>query len=395
VNLGLDDGERGLSEHGLDATEEPMIRLESVTKTYPDGTVAVDHLNLEVRPGELVALVGPSGCGKSTTLRLVNRLIEPTSGRIKINGDDVTHVDAVDLRRHIGYVIQRIGLFPHLTVAANVAVVPDLLGWDKRRTRERVEEMLRLVGLEPETYADRYPAELSGGQQQRVGVARGLAADPPVLLMDEPFGAVDPIARDHLQSEFRRIQGELHKTVLFVTHDIDEAVRLADRIAVMSTGAHVEQFADPATVLGAPANDFVADFVGADRGLRRLAVTPIDPLDLEHPPTVLWSDPAIGARQRIGDAPEPYAVVIDETGRLRGWVSARSVAPGRGTVGEHTRRFDETVQVGDSLRRGLGEIVQHDAGWLPVVDGDRYLGVLTPTAVYAALRRTAPSPAAS
>jgi osmoprotectant transport system ATP-binding protein len=382
--------DRGEHRHGDDATDETMIRLDGVGKRYPDGTVAVGSLDLEVRTGELVALVGPSGCGKSTTLRMVNRLIEPTSGRIFLAGRDVTRVDPVELRRGIGYVIQRVGLFPHLTVGSNVATVPQLLGWDSGRARERVAQMLDLVGLEHERYADRYPHELSGGQQQRVGVARALAADPPVLLMDEPFGAVDPIARDRLQSEFRRIQAELHKTVLFVTHDIDEAVRLADRVVVLSQGGQLEQFADPATVLGAPANEFVADFVGADRGLRRLSVTPIELEDLEHPPTVRLGDDLASARTAIESAPQPYAVVLDDDGRLRGWVSLRQLT-GDGTVAGRQRPFEETAELGDSLRRGLSEIVQHDAGWLPVVsDGDRYSGVLTPAAVYAALRRTVP-----
>jgi osmoprotectant transport system ATP-binding protein len=367
-----------------------MIRLDGVGKRYPDGTVAVGSLDLEVHRGELVALVGPSGCGKSTTLRMVNRLIEPTSGRILLDGDDVTHADAVALRRGIGYVIQRVGLFPHLTVGANVATVPQLVGWDAQRTKGRVAEMLDLVGLEHARYADRYPHELSGGQQQRVGVARALAADPPVLLMDEPFGAVDPIARDRLQSEFRRIQAGLHKTVLFVTHDIDEAVRLADRIVVLSQGGKLEQFADPATVLGAPANEFVADFVGADRGLRRLSVTPIAEEDLANPPTVGVDDDVRTARTAIEASPEPYAVVLDDLGRLRGWVSLRNLA-GEGTVSSRVHRFDETAELGDSLRRGLSQIVQHDAGWLPVIAPDGgYVGVLTPDAVYSALRRTVP-----
>jgi osmoprotectant transport system ATP-binding protein len=322
---------------------------------------------------------------------MVNRLVEPTSGAIHLAGRDVTHVDPVQLRRGIGYVIQRVGLFPHLTVGQNVATVPQLLGWPSARSRDRVAEMLELVGLEPGTYTDRYPHELSGGQQQRVGVARALAADPPVLLMDEPFGAVDPISRDRLQSEFRRIQAELGKTVLFVTHDIDEAVRLADRIAVLSQGGHLEHYDTPATILGAPANDFVADFVGADRGLRRLAVTPIALEDLAHPPTTRLGEPVAAARAAIDRAPEPYAVVLDADGRLRGWVSLRHL-DGAGQVGDRVRRFAETVELGDSLRRGLSEIVQHDAGWLPVVtDGDRYCGVLTPDAVYAALRRTVPN----
>ncbi len=377
--------------HDGDATATPMIRLDGVGKKYPDGTVAVGSLDLDVQRGELVALVGPSGCGKSTTLRMVNRLIEPTSGRIFLEGEDVTRSDPVRLRRRMGYVIQQIGLFPHLTVAANVSTVPDLVGWDRARARARVEELLQLVGLDPAQYANRFPHELSGGQRQRVGVARALAADPPVLLMDEPFGAVDPIARDRLQAQFRQIQADLGKTVLLVTHDIDEAVRLADRIAVLSSGGRLEQYAEPATVLGAPANDFVADFVGADRGLRRLAVTPIEPDDLEHPPTLFLDDRSEAGREAIADADQPYAVVLDRAGNLRGWVSDRHLAAAGGrTISDVVRRFDDTVDVGDSLRRGLSEIVQHDAGWLPVLDGDRYIGVLTPSSVHAALRRTLP-----
>jgi osmoprotectant transport system ATP-binding protein len=368
-------------------TPDPMIELHGVGKNYPGGAVAVADLTLDVRRGELLALVGPSGCGKSTILRMVNRLVEPTSGRIVIDGSDVTDVDPVRLRRGIGYVIQAGGLFPHQRVRDNVLTVPRLLGWDAARARARADELLELVGLAPGTFADRYPHELSGGQQQRVGVARALAADPPVLLMDEPFGAVDPIQRDRLQAQFRAIQADLGKTVLLVTHDIDEAVRLADRIAVLSTGGHLEQVDPPATVLAAPATRFVADFVGADRGLRRLAVTPIDPADLEHPPTVSPTDPLAMARAVLDGAAEPYAVVVDDAGRLRGWVGLAE-ADGSGTVADRQRRFDETIDVTDTLRRALAEIVQYDAGWLPVVDGERYLGVLTPTSVHAALRRT-------
>lgn len=377
-----------------------MIRLDGVGKKYADGTVAVQALDLDVRRGDLVCLVGPSGCGKSTTLRMVNRLIEPSSGRIFLDGDDVTTVDPVQLRRRMGYVIQQIGLFPHQTIETNVATVPDLVGWDKGRKRQRVAELLDLVGLDPARYAKRYPHELSGGQRQRVGVARALAADPPVLLMDEPFGAVDPIARDRLQAQFREIQSELGKTVLLVTHDIDEAVRLADKVVVLSQGGVLEQYADPATVLGTPANDFVADFVGADRGLRRLAVTPVEPQDLEHPPTVLLTDPVAEAwtllsgqgNRAAGTNAPPYAIVLDAEGNLRGWVAARHLTgrPETSTVADVVRRFEETIQVGSSLREGLSEIVQHDAGWMPVLEGDRYVGVLTPAAVHTALRRTVP-----
>jgi osmoprotectant transport system ATP-binding protein len=264
------------------ATDEPRIRLEGISKLYDDGTSAVDDLSLDVLPGELAVLVGPSGCGKTTTMKMVNRLIEPTSGRVLLDGQDVALTDPVQLRRRVGYVIQQVGLFPHQTVRDNVATVPVLLGWDRSRTRRRVEEMLDLVGLVPSTYGGRYPSQLSGGQRQRVGVARALAADPLVLLMDEPFSAVDPVARERLQSEFLRVQRELGTTVLFVTHDIDEAVRLGDRIAVLRDGGHLEQYDTPATVLGSPATAFVADFVGADRAVKRLSVTPID-LDALEP----------------------------------------------------------------------------------------------------------------
>jgi osmoprotectant transport system ATP-binding protein len=257
------------------------ITLRGVGKRYPDGTVAVDSLDLDLPAGQLSVLIGPSGCGKSTILRMINRLIEPTSGQILLEGEDIAGTDPVKLRRRIGYVIQNTGLFPHQTIAANVATVPGLLGW-KRATREsRVAELLELVGLPPGRYARRYPHELSGGQRQRVGVARALAADPVVLLMDEPFSAVDPIVRVRLQDEFLRLQAEVRKTIVLVTHDLDEAVRLGDRIAVLSQGGRLEQYASAADLLRAPANDFVADFVGGDRGIKRLAVTPIHRAALE------------------------------------------------------------------------------------------------------------------
>jgi osmoprotectant transport system ATP-binding protein len=315
-----------------------MIRLEDVGKTYEDGTVAVHALDLDVPRRSLVVLVGPSGCGKSTTLKMINRLIEPTSGRILLDGRDVTDVDAVELRRGIGYVIQQVGLFPHQDIATNVATVPSLLGWDKGRSRKRAVELLDLVGLDPAVFANRYPHQLSGGQRQRVGVARALAADPPVLLMDEPFGAVDPVVRTRLQDEFLRLQRELGTTVVLVTHDIDEAVKMGDRVAVFATGGRLAQYDVPAAILGAPADDFVEEFVGRRRGLRRLAVTPIDPAHLE---------PMDG-------------------------VAASALA---GTVDVHA-----------TLDEAMALLLREDKGMVGVTDGPRFLGVLTPNGIHAMLR---------
>ena len=257
------------------ARSAASITLDGVSKVYPDGTVAVGGLSLDVRAGELMVLIGPSGCGKSTVLRMMNRLIEPTGGRVLVDGEDVTAADPVQLRRRIGYVIQNVGLFPHQSILANVGTEPRLLGWKRARIRTRTDELLELVGLDPARFGKRYPHELSGGQRQRVGVARALAADPVVLLMDEPFSAVDPIVRARLQEEFLRLQSAVRKTVVLVTHDLDEAVRLGDRIAVLSEGGRLEQYAPPAQLLAAPASPMVRDFVGTDRGVRRLSVTPL------------------------------------------------------------------------------------------------------------------------
>jgi osmoprotectant transport system ATP-binding protein len=278
------------------------IVLDGVRKQYPDGTVAVSGLSLEVPAGELVVLIGPSGCGKSTVLRMINRLIEPTAGRILLDGADITGASPVTLRRRIGYVIQNVGLFPHQTVRANVGTVPRLLGWPRQRIAARADELLDLVGLDPARFGRRYPNELSGGQRQRVGVARALAADPVVLLMDEPFSAVDPIVRARLQEEFLRLQANVRKTIVLVTHDLDEAVRLGDRIAVLSEGGKLEQYAAPAELLGAPASDFVREFVGADRGIRRLAVTPISASMLQSVSTVDYGLPSVPLSTSLYDA---------------------------------------------------------------------------------------------
>ncbi|MGI8983439.1 MAG: ABC transporter ATP-binding protein [Acidimicrobiales bacterium] len=359
-----------------------MIRLESLSKRWDNGQVAVDALDLEVGEGEITVVVGPSGCGKTTTLKMVNRLVEPTSGRIFLAGDDVTDVDPVELRRRIGYVIQHVGLFPHLNVADNVATVPRLLRWDRGRIRSRVDELLELVGLPPAQYRGRYPHQLSGGQRQRVGVARALGADPPVLLMDEPFGAIDPITRDRLQGEFLRLQAEVGKTVVFVTHDIDEAVRLGDRIAVLRDGGVLEQYAPPAEVLGRPASPFVAGFVGADRGLKGLSVIGFDLDRLERPAVLAPESP-------VDQAPaEGWAAVVDAEGRLVGELVPGAGAGG-GTVGDHCRPVAATVGPTATLKDVTSALLLSDAGWVAVVDGGRFLGVLTPAAVHAAARAAA------
>ncbi|WP_308200869.1 ATP-binding cassette domain-containing protein [Actinoplanes sp. M2I2] len=313
-----------INEPGRDRSAA-SITLEDVGKTYPDGTVAVGDFSLEVRAGELAVLIGPSGCGKSTILRMINRLIEPTHGRILIDGRNILERNPVELRRHIGYVIQNVGLFPHQNIRTNVGTVPRLLGWDRAKVAARADELLELVGLEPARYAKRYPHELSGGQRQRVGVARALAADPLVLLMDEPFSAVDPIARGRLQEEFLRLQATVRKTIVLVTHDIDEAVRLGDRIAVLGEGGKLRQYAPPAELLSRPATPAVADFVGADRGIRRLAVTPIR--TALNPSGTAGDKPTVDAGGTLYDAlaamlaSDVAEVAVVEDGRPIGTVS--------------------------------------------------------------------------
>ena len=317
-----------------------LIEFRGIRKEFESGTVAVEGLDLDVRRHELLALVGPSGCGKSTTLRMVNRLVEPTSGRIRLDGDDVTTGDPVALRRRIGYVIQHVGLFPHRTVAQNVATVPRLLGWDKKRTADRVAQLLDLVGLDTATYGRRYPHELSGGERQRVGVARALATDPPVLLMDEPFGAVDPVGRRRLQVEFRRIQQDLGTTVMLVTHDIDEAVRLADRVAVFSKGGVIEQVDDPVRLLAQPANDTVAEFVGQGRALRQLGLGRVELADLEP----LTAEPTTDATA-------------------------------------------STLPLGDGLDEAFSALATTPTGSLDITDDGRPVGRLTASALLASLQR--------
>jgi osmoprotectant transport system ATP-binding protein len=364
-----------------------MIRLDQVSKHYPNGTVAVAELSLDIPEGEICVLVGPSGCGKTTTLKMINRLIEPSSGRIFLAGEDVTHVDAVQLRRRIGYVIQQVGLFPHQTIATNVGTVPRLLGWSKAKIAARVDELLDLVSLDPATYSDRYPAQLSGGQRQRVGVARALAADPSVLLMDEPFAAVDPVTRMRLQDEFLRLHREVGKTVVFVTHDIEEAVKMGVRIAILDVGGVLAQYDTPAEVLARPASPMVADFVGADRGLKRLRVTPIEADCLEHPPTVEPDASLAEARTAMERIGMSWVAVVDAAGTLRGSVVAAD-AHGDGRVADHIQRFEAWVPHDGTLQDALAMMLLTEAGWVAVLDGEHFVGILTPEAVFRSLRRS-------
>ncbi|HVS69607.1 MAG TPA: ATP-binding cassette domain-containing protein [Mycobacteriales bacterium] len=361
---------------------EPMISLAGVRKTYPDGTVAVHELTLDVAAGEIAVLVGPSGCGKTTTMRMINRLVEPTSGTITVDGADVSTIDPVELRRRIGYVIQQVGLFPHQTVAANIATVPRLLGWDRSKVGRRVTELLELVGLDPATHAKRYPHQLSGGQRQRVGVARALAADPPVLLMDEPFGAVDPVARDRLQVEFLRLQEQVGKTVVFVTHDVDEAIRLGDRIAVMREGGHLEQYAEPSVLLSQPTTPYVAEFVGAERTLRRLSVAPVSRSQLVSWPAVR-PDATLAEAAAVMDAAEAQWAVVDDP-TAPAWLP-RSATTGAGTAADRSEPAT-AVPVGASLEKALAAILAGTAPGAIVLDEGRYAGVLLATDVVTAAR---------
>ncbi|MFY4717024.1 ABC transporter ATP-binding protein [Streptomyces sp. LaBMicrA B280] len=355
-----------------------MIRIDAVTKRYDDGTVAVDRLSLEIPDRAITVLVGPSGCGKTTTLRMINRMVEPTEGRILLDGADIRQQPVNSLRRSMGYVIQNAGLFQHRTILDNIATVPRLLGWSKPKARERAAELMARVGLDT-SLAKRYPYQLSGGQQQRVGVARALAADPPVLLMDEPFSAVDPVVRKGLQDELLRIQDELGKTIVFVTHDIDEAIKLGTMVAVLREGGRLAQFAPPAELLSAPADAFVEDFLGADRGIRRLSFFPSDSLELATAPLV----PLDADAERLAAADAPYLLVTDADGRPLGW--AEPGAPlDRDRLLDHGRPFRPGT---DSLRTALDGAVLSPTGWAVAVDGDgRAVGVVSQQAVGEAIR---------
>ncbi|WP_354702212.1 Osmoprotectant import ATP-binding protein OsmV [Paraconexibacter sp. AEG42_29] len=351
------------------------LELRGITKRYPGADeAAIDNLSLEVAAGEICVLVGPSGCGKTTAMRLVNRMIEPTSGDILVNGVSIIDRKPSELRREIGYAIQQIGLFPHQTIAENIATVPKLLGWEKKRIVARVDELMDLIGLEA-AMARRYPGQLSGGQRQRVGVARALAADPPLMLMDEPFGAIDPINRERLQNEFLRLQGEIRKTIVFVTHDIDEAIKMGDRIAVLRKGGILAQYATPAELLMAPADAFVEDFVGADRALKRLALQRVRDIELWDAPTVRVGDPMAEARERAMASPIRHALLVDDDGRPVSWLGDTDLTGDR--VVHHDGRVT-MVELDDILRDALADLLQGQVMFGVVTDhGGRVAGVLS------------------
>jgi osmoprotectant transport system ATP-binding protein len=353
-----------------------MIRLERVSKVF--GTItAVDAVDMEVPTGAVCVLLGPSGCGKTTTMKMINRLIPPTSGRIFVDGRDNAEVDEVTLRRSIGYVIQQIGLFPNKTVEENICIVPDLLGWDRRKSRARAAELLSLVNLDPVIFLKRYPKELSGGQQQRVGVVRALAADPPVLLMDEPFGAIDPINREVIQDEFMKIQAELKKTVVFVSHDIDEAVKMASHIAIFREGRLI-QYDTPDRILAHPVDAFVEEFVGGDRTLKRLRLFKVVDAMLKDPPRVVGEDALETAVGRMREHGHISIVMVGPRGRARGMIRLDNAQGKKGLVSEHVEPLPGVIQVDDDLRNAVSMMFSHGATWLACVDDDGfYKGYVT------------------
>ncbi|WP_225831722.1 betaine/proline/choline family ABC transporter ATP-binding protein [Streptomyces sp. NK08204] len=355
-----------------------IIELENLTKHYPGSPrPAVDNVTMEIRAGETVVFVGPSGCGKSTTLKMINRLIEPTRGRVRINGEDVTGIDPVKLRRKVGYAIQSAGLFPHMTVAQNIALVPKMIGWPRSRIRSRVEELLGLVGLDPGEFHDRYPRRLSGGQQQRVGVARALAADPPVLLMDEPFGALDPITRAHLQEELLRLQRELHKTIVFVTHDFNEAIKLGDRIAVLRERSRIAQFDTPEAILADPADDFVSGFVGAGAALKRLDLIRVRDVRMRDCPAVTADIPIEQILGSLHGSGMDEVLLLDGHRRPWRWLRRGDLMRARGSLSRAGTPVHGTVTRDTTLRDALEAVLTDDAGRV-VVTGwhGEYIGVV-------------------
>ncbi|MBA2634447.1 MAG: betaine/proline/choline family ABC transporter ATP-binding protein [Chloroflexi bacterium] len=350
---------------------DPMIRLQQLTKTFPgQGRPAVEQLDMDIPAGEIVILVGPSGCGKTTTMRLINRLIEPTSGRIILEGEDVTKVNPDQLRRRIGYVIQQVGLFPHHTISDNIATVPRMLRWDEKRIRARVDELLSMVGLDPGTYRHRYPKHLSGGQRQRAGVARALSADPPVMLMDEPFGAIDPITRDRLQNEFLRLQETIRKTIIFVTHDIDEAIKMGDRIAILREGSQIAQFDTPERILSAPADDFVADFIGHGASLKRLNLSRVRDVALSDWPIARIDSSRAEVLAALQASDKGAVLLLDADRRPARWLSGRELQRDDRPLNEIGLPPEALVQPHATLADALNEMLKSRYGCATVVDAD-------------------------
>ena len=369
-----------------------MIEFDNVVKQYPNGFKAVDGLNLTVPEGEICVFIGPSGCGKTTTMRMVNRLIPITGGRISIESRDNRDIPAEELRRKIGYAIQQIGLFPHMTIFDNVAVVPRLLNWEEDRISKRVDRLLKLVGLDPDINRDKFPRQLSGGQQQRVGVARALGADPPIMLMDEPFGAVDPITREVLQEEFLQIQKEISKTIIFVTHDIDEAIKMGDRIAILQGGKLV-QFDTPDTLLAHPKNHFVRDFVGADRQLKRLGLVRVHEIMDTDPPVVQFEGKAEDALEAIEQREVRNAFVVDREGKLKGWVDRKAIERSTSLLEAmyEADYWDIAVKQTATVRDALSTMVTRGFRVTPVVDADGLLvGSITLKALQELVERSDP-----
>lgn len=364
------------------------IELRGVTKRYPgQKKPAVDNVSMTIPAGEIVMLVGPSGCGKTTTMRMINRLIEPTDGEILIGGEDVRQKEPNELRRHIGYVIQAGGLFPHMTVADNVALVPRMLKWDADKVTDRIDEMLSLVGLDPSQYAGRYPRQLSGGQQQRVGVARALAADPPVLLMDEPFGAVDPITRAHLQDELLSLQDDLSKTIVFVTHDFDEAVKLGDRIAILAEGSEIVQYDEPSAILANPANDFVRGFIGEGGAMKLLNVTRLADIELADVVAAHSGDDAAEIHAQVAEKETPWAVVLDDSRRPVRWVSRDELADLNGPIGLAGMEVTGTISGRSTVQEALEALLKSDSECVPVTMRRRYVGSVTLATVQHAINQ--------
>jgi osmoprotectant transport system ATP-binding protein len=377
--------ERAIKEQNAQ-TAETMIRLENLTKVFPgQDEPAVDDLSMEIYEGEIVVLVGPSGCGKTTTMKMINRIIEPTSGRIFLEGEDVTKVNPDNLRRRIGYVIQQIGLFPHMTIAENIATVPKMLGWDKKRISDRIDELLEIVSIDL-SYRDRYPKELSGGQRQRIGVARAMAADPQVMLMDEPFGAIDPITRERLQDEFLRLQQEIKKTIVFVTHDIDEAIKMGDRIAILKQQSKIAQYDTPENLLTNPANDFVEDFIGPGASIKRLRLTKVREIETADWPVARLSEGQDAVREKLRESGRDHVLLLDERDRPRRWVNVNELERDGGPLEEAGRPVVAIVDCEASLfetldamvvsHKGSAVVVNEEGAYLGVVDFEKVLEVL-------------------